>query len=254
MVSFAGAAALFDGSGVYTENFDSIGPTGTAPPANWITGNYANNNSRVDPPDSAVNDNALVVDDGSSADKLLSYNYGTTDDADRAIGQVPSTGGYGDAGLQVELLNNTGAPITALNIEYAGEQWRDYQGSSSSGPEMIRVYISHTNGTPYVSLGSSLNFTAPQDGGLNAALDGNAPANRTVISATVDLAAIGFGAIAPDDTFHITWHDWNDNGTSDHGLAVDDVVIGAIPEPTSLALVALGLCGLAGAGRHRRCA
>jgi hypothetical protein len=252
MVPHASAAALFDGSGVYTENFDSIGPTGTIPPANWITGNYASNNSRVDPPDSAMNSNPLVVDDGSSGTKLISYNYGTTGASDRAIGQIPSTSNYGDAGLQVEMLNNTGAPITALHIAYAGEQWRDYQGSSSSGPERIRVYISQTNGAPYVSLGPSLDFTAPQNGGLNAALDGNAPANRALISATVDLVAIGFGAIAPNDTFHITWHDWNDNSTNDHGLAVDDVSIRVVPEPASLALLALGLLGLAGRVRSVR--
>lgn len=50
LANLAGAAATFDGGGVYTQNFDSIGSAGTAPPTDWKAGIYDPLRNRVDPP------------------------------------------------------------------------------------------------------------------------------------------------------------------------------------------------------------
>ena len=253
LANLAGAAGIFGAGGLYTENFDSIGSLGTTPPPNWTSGNYNPylNRQLLDSSPSAVNNDALFVDDGSDGTKGRSYNYGTTGAADRAIGHIPTTS-YGDGGLQVAIENNTGVPITTFDIQYTGEQWRDYQGTASTKPERLRVYISNANNGGYIYL-PNLDFNAPQDNGLNAALDGNAAANRTVLSDTVSLAGIGYpgGAIAPGASFYLTWHDWNDNAANDHALAVDDVSV-VVPEPSSILLAVLGLIGLLGYAWRRR--
>jgi hypothetical protein len=65
------------------------------------------------------------------------------------------------------------------------------------------------------------------------ALDGNLAANRQVVSANISLPS----AVPDGGTFYVRWHDWNDNGTSDHFLAIDDISITAIPEPAGLAML-----------------
>jgi len=190
------------------------------------------------------------VDDGSSQTRDFSYNFGTAGAADRAVGNICTTGNSGapggDRGIQVELNNNTGSPITSLDIEYAGEQWRINQGTAEIQPERLMMYISPSNGAGYIYLGSILDFNAPQNSPTYTKLDGNLGANRIVLTSTVDLAAIGYpgDAIAPGQDFYLTWHDWNDNRAIDHSLAIDDVSITAIPEPASMALLALGALAL----------
>jgi hypothetical protein len=50
----------------------------------------------------------------------------------------------------------------------------------------------------------------------------------------------------------VRWHDWNDNGTTDHFLAIDDVRVVAVPEPGVLTLLLLGLSGLVYGFRRTR--
>jgi len=253
LASVAGAAGIFGVGGVYTEDFDSMGPNGTSTPPDWITGPYTTylNREFLDGPSpSPITNKTLVVDDGSSETRDRSYNFGTAGASDRAVGNICTTGNSGapggDRGIQVGLFNNTGSPITSLDIEYAGEQWRINQGTASIKPERLMMYISPRNGDGYIYLGSILDFNAPQNSPTYTKLDGNLGANRTVLTSTVDLAAIGYpgGAIDPSQIFYLTWHDWNDNATIDHSLAIDDVSITAIPEPASMALLALGGLGL----------
>jgi hypothetical protein len=144
------------------------------------------------------------------------------------------------------MTNNTAAPITELTIGYTGEQWRQSQGVlGSSGVEKLRLFYSTSPSTGWVSVG--LDWTAPKQGPANAALDGNLAANRNVLTPVAFTPAI---AIAPASTFYLRWQDWNENGTTDHGLAIDDVSVTITPEPTSFGLLAVG--GLALLNRRRR--
>ena len=50
--------------------------------------------------------------------------------------------------------------------------------------------------------------------------------------------------LANGNSFFLRWHDWNDDGTTDHFLAIDDVSVSAatvVPEPGSLLLMLLAL-------------
>jgi hypothetical protein len=243
--SSAQAAAIFT-AGIYSQDFNSMGIAGTAAPTDWLVGTLGGTFNRVTDGGGTATSVALTVDNGSNGTAGLSFNFGTTGDADRAVGNNPTTAS-GDRVIQLALNNNTGAPITDLIIGYTGEQWRQSQGISSSGVEKLRLYYSLSPNSGWVSI-SSLDWTAPKQGAANAALDGNAAANRNVLSATFTP-----GAAIPDATnFYLRWLDWNDNGTNDHGLAIDDVSITAVsaPEPSSLAFLALG--GFALLRRRRR--
>jgi hypothetical protein len=239
------SAVPFTGS--YSENFDSIGATGTAPPTGWTVGYIGATNQDGG---GAVTSDPLVVDDGSNDTVGLSFNYGTTGATDRAIGAMGTTNKNGlpngDRVAQVELTNNTGAALTAVNVAYTGEQWRNNQGTASPGPEKIRLYYSTSPSSGWQSLGSSFEFTAPQNSTTESALDGNQPANRAAIAGQYTLPA----PLADGSTFYLRWLDWNDLNTSDHGLAIDDVSVTAVPEPASAGLI--GLAGLALAARRRR--
>ena len=172
---------------------------------------------------------ALVVDAGSGVGDPsgLSYNYGTAGAGDRAVGNVPKTTN-GDRIIQVAVTNNTGAALNYFTLSYWGEQWHRGESKADTKPEKLRVYYSGTSASSsFVSMGSAFEFIAPQDvpGAAQTALDGNAAANRTYITATYTPAS----PIASGATFYIRWYDWNDNNTVDHGLAIDDVTITGAP-------------------------
>ena len=123
--------------GDYTEDFDSLGPSGTALPTGWRAGNYSLYQNR-ETPGSQPNDETLVVDDGNSTNKNISYNYGTTGSSDRAIGHLPTTGG-GDRAVQVGFTNNSGAVISEFTLTYTGEQWRNWEGGAPSPEKTGRL-------------------------------------------------------------------------------------------------------------------
>lgn len=211
---------LAQGSVWYSQNFDSIGAYGTAMPTGWIAGALPTEENYT--PNAAYSDEALYVDNGSNYIRGRSYNYGTTGDSDRAVGQMPTS--PRDRGIQVALVNNTGAPITSINLTYTGEQWRDNQGSLPDGVENLRMFISDAaNFSGNVEyMGDQFSFTAPRNTGIQAAIDGNAAANRIEnIGGQYTLTT----PIAAGATFYITWHDFEDDNTADHALAIDDVVI-----------------------------
>ena len=175
---------------------------------------------------------------------------GTTGSADRALGNYPKTTPSGDHVMQVALQNNSGSPVSAIQVSYWGEQWRQSQGTSSSGPEKLRVLASTTDSLSGFTYFSGLDFLAPIQTVAQApvgGLDGNAAANRVFITSTITLPS----AVPDGGTFYLRWHDWNDNGTADHFLGIDDVQVSSVvPEPGTLGMGLLG--GMVLAFRCRR--
>lgn len=167
---------------------------------------------------------------GSNAGALYSYGTGTA--AERALGSIGS-GSAGHFFWGVRLQNNTGATITSLDVAYVGEQWRN------SGATANTAAFSYLVGSPAVdgSLAEFqlagvpvvvLDFTSPVTGGSAAALDGNAVANRTPLSFTIDSLSI-----APGGEIMLRWSD-PDHGGADHGLSIDDFSVtphGGAPLP-----------------------
>ncbi len=166
----------------------------------------------------------IVANDGSSNAGNL-YSYGTGSGGDRALGSLGSgNAAVGNLFWGVRLQNNTGATITSLTISYAGEQWRNSAAAAQT------VAFSYLVGSPTVT-GSlaefqsaatavaALDFTSPVTGGTAAALDGNAVANRTVLSTTITGLSIPAGT-----EIMLRWADPDQTG-ADHGLSIDDLSI-----------------------------
>ena len=200
-----------------TENFDSLAATGTGIawtddstiPGWWSTRVVYNSGSG-----------------GSNTGALYSFGVaGTNPATDRALGSVASTG-TGTVFYAARLTNNTGATIASLDISYTGEQWRN-GGNTAAHTLTFQYQVANPGVVTGANLPATgwttvpaLSFTSPITGATAAVLDGNAPANRVVRSATLAVA-IGNG-----QEIWVRWQDPDDVG-SDHGLAVDDFSVTA---------------------------
>jgi hypothetical protein len=263
-----GVALLFlavtssDAQFLYTQDFDGMGPAGTSLPPGWTAGYLgveSSLNRAVMSPyagnDLAITSMPIVVSDGSalpSPNVGTVFNLGTTGSSDRALGGYPRTTPSGDQIYQVALQNNSGSSISAIEVSYFGEQWRQAQGTSSSGPEILRFLASTTSSISGFTYLSSIDFVAPKQLVANfpvGGLDGNLAENRVFVTGTVT-----FASPVPDGgMFYLRWHDWNDNGTSDHFLGVDDLrVASVVPEPSSVLVTLLGLVALMGGCVRRK--
>lgn len=206
-----------------TENFDTLASTGTG--IAWtdnstIPGWYS----------TRVTYNAGTG--SSNAGALYSFGVaGTNPVTDRALGSVGS-GSTGAIFWGARFVNNTGNTITSLDVSYNGEQWRT-GGSSSATPSVAQTadfqyqvanagVITGANAptTGWVNH-DALDFTSPIFGTtVAAALDGNAAANRTAKSSTINLT------VGPGQEVWLRWVDV-DHANNDHGLAVDDLSVTA---------------------------
>ena len=152
---------------------------------------------------------------------------GTNPVTDRALGGVGS-GGTGTFFWAGRYVNDTGVVIASLDISYAGEQWRDGGNATPVAQTMQFQYQvadagvitdADTPATGWLDF-DSLDFTSPVFTTVAGALDGNAAANRIVLTASLSVA------VSPGQEIWIRWRDLNDTG-NDHGLAVDDLSVTA---------------------------
>ncbi|RYE04613.1 MAG: hypothetical protein EOP51_35210, partial [Sphingobacteriales bacterium] len=191
--------------GNYSENFDAaLGTASIAP--------YTNNTSV---PGWYITSANLNVNTGSTNSNAV-YNFGiagTNPVTDRALGAI-STSTTHRFGLR--LLNNGASDITSFNISFTGEQWRSFNAGT--------LVFEYQTGTTVTSLTtgtwvpfSTLDFTSLATSG-GAALDGNAPANRTAKSGTLVVNV-------PSGTE--IFFRWTRAGSSSPGLAIDDLSITA---------------------------
>ena len=191
------------------ENFNTLASTGTS--STLPTGWYFD--------ESSTNANTLYTAGTGSGTAGDTYSFGSSGSTERAFGQLRS-------GALVTILgagftNNTASPITSFDITYTGEQWRAGVLNRNAADRMDFAYstdaTSITTGT-FVAV-PALSFSSPNILSAAGALDGNAAANRTVITGTVSGVNI-----APGASFFIRWTDF-DISSSDDGLAIDDFAI-----------------------------
>jgi len=153
------------------------------------------------------------------------YAYGTEGNPDRALGAIASDG-TGDIRFGVAFTNETGCPITNVTVTYTGEQWRCASNDVQSlvfGYCVTNTVIPLTQGI-YEWL-PALRFDAPHMTDMKAgAVTGEG------YSVTAPLPVI----VAPGNIVVLCWEDKNDAGT-DHGLAVDDLVVSWAADRTSSA-------------------
>lgn len=240
--SWAQSITITGTSLIYTQNFDGMTSTGpsSSTPTGWFVGAVGTGTN------GAVS-LTVVTNSIGSATTGTNYNFGVAGVnpvTDRALGSIAS--GTGNTRVsEARFFNDTGLTIDNLTLTYDGEQWRD--GGSGAVTNFLTVHFS-LDGINFTPMGDSFTFQGPKNTGTAGALDGNAAANRVA-----GISGSFATNILAGSTFYIRWVDINNTG-SDHGLAIDNVILGAsvIPEPSTLVLVGAGLLGFAVLGRRRR--
>jgi hypothetical protein len=160
------------------------------------------------------------------------YNFGNTaNPTDRAIGVIySSTTGPIRFGLRFR--NNTGYEIKSLVISFTGEEWRSGSGGTAALNQLTFDYSQATSFTDLLT-GTytpvdALTFTAPYvgaSGSTAVTLDGNYPAYRRFLKATVNVS------IPKGEEIMLRWSDITDDLSYDCALAVDDLTV--IPKSVS---------------------
>ncbi|PZQ18765.1 MAG: hypothetical protein DI564_05635 [Rhodanobacter denitrificans] len=216
----------------YTQSFDTLPASGSAA---WI------NDSTVPGWFHARSGSgATIVADTGASNAGNFYSYGASGGSDRALGSVGSgNAAVGSLFWGVRLQNATGTTITALDVAYTGEQWRNGGATGSAATQTIA--FSYLIGAPTVTgtlaefqqpgvAVSALDFTGPVTTGSAAALNGNLAANRTERSFTITGISL-----PPGGEIMLRWSD-PDHAGADHGLAIDDVSVIARGAATGPAL------------------
>ncbi len=200
----------------YTQNFDTLANSGTN--ISWtnnstLLGWYSNRST-------------YNASDGSSTTGAL-YSFGTAGSSERALGSIASGSTY-TIYYGVRLRNNTNYAITALDVAYTGEQWR--QGGNTNQHVLAFAYrvgdtVDDLIGGTWIGV-PALDFVSPitNSGAITGALNGNDPANRRELSATLNVL------ILPGQEIMLRWMDINDAG-NDHGLAIDDLSVTPRSQP-----------------------
>jgi endonuclease/exonuclease/phosphatase family metal-dependent hydrolase len=207
--------------GNYTQDFNSLAPSGTSNP--WtdnstLPGWYA---ARASGGPAVTTYRAGIGSDNAGA----LYSYGSLGSAERALGSVAS-GTTGTFAYGVRFTNDTSATLTNMLISYTGEQWRS--GGTAAPQTLAFSYRISTsaitnpdaaNANAWISF-PALDFSAPTVSAPAGPLDGNAATNQQ------QFLAVAFAGVnlAPGQELFLRWLDMDDPG-SDHGLALDDLTV-----------------------------
>lgn len=204
--AFAQDVSLVGGAPA-VQTFDSLATsgTGTTLPSGWY---FA---------EAGTNANTTYTAGDGTGNQGDTYSFGTTGSSDRALGTLRS--GSVSTVIGARLHNDTSNTLSHIDVAYTGEQWR--RGQSTSTDRLDFQYslnatsVSDTAAT-WVDV-DALDFNTPNTAAANGALDGNASANRTAISASVTGLSL-----APSATIWVRWTDL-DVPSADDGLAIDDI-------------------------------
>lgn len=236
------AISVDSASFTYSQTFDTLITSGTA--QTWTNDSTLTGWSLFTKDSNAI----TAYNAGAGASNAGSfYSFGTGTDTDRALGGAASGGAYFGSPLTgaiagyiaVGLTNNTGSGLAGITISFSGEQWRN--GGNTNPQTMALEYgIGDTFATvaSWTAPGGNFNWTSPVATGTAAAVDGNAAGLVTSKGGT-----IGGLAWEDEDTLWFRWIEVNDTG-NDHGLAIDNFSITAVPEPASTLLGGIGLLAL----------
>ena len=239
------AQIAFSTSTAYTQNFDAMGTSATATlPANF----------RVDKPATvrtlgtfAAALTATSLAGGANLSTSASngiYNFGagtTTTGSDRAVGFLSSGTATQSGDLYAQLVNNTGASLTALQISYNVEKYRG--GSNAAGFRMQLFYS--TDGSTWTSAGSSFLTSFAADANNNGFA--TAPGATSAVTNQTLAVTIGDGS-----NFYLAWNYSVASGTTTtnaQALAIDDIsILGIANTPTNPSAAGTGHPGTVQAG------
>lgn len=226
----------------YSQTFDTLITTGTAQA--WANNSTIAGWSLYNSANAAI----TTYNAGDGSTNTGAFNsFGTAASTDRALGGTASGGTYfGSPGagltagyITVALTNNTEEVLPGINIAFNGEQWRN--GGNTSTQTMVLEYAlggTFAGITTWSAPGGNFNFTSPVVGATPAAVNGNVAGLGSNLGGKISDLNWVVG-----ETLWIRWIERNDLG-SDHGIAIDNFAVLAVPEPASALLGAVGLIGL----------
>ena len=220
----------------YAQNFDSL-TTVTTPASAWANDSTLAGWSLFDKNSAAIT--TYFGGTGSGATGSF-YSFGLN--SDRALGGLGSNGAYFGAPapgavagyIALALKNTTGVKLTSADIKFNGEQWRNGGNANLAAQSMVLQYgFGGTFGTvsSWNTPGGAFNWASPVVVATAGAVDGNAAGLVANVGGT--LSGLTWNNA---DTLWFRWIENNDAG-NDHGLAVDNLTVTVIPEPSTYALL-----------------
>lgn len=164
---------------------------------------------------------------GSAA---AAISYGSDGSSERALGAL--AGSTRAMAFGVVFQNTSGMLIDSVTLAFEVEQWR--LGRNNLGTDTLSFEyavgavpnIASASFTPNATFNAISQITS----GTVGALNGNS--NATGVSGSISLAW------NPGDYLVLRWVDINDLAGNDHGVAIDNFSLTAIPEPSTYALLA----------------
>ncbi len=246
--------------GPVSQNFDTLSSSGTGNP--WTNNSTLPGWYWLRAPSSTVGrqvggwiDLATYNASDGSSTTGAGYSFGTSGTSERALGTIGSgNAASGDYVYALVIRNMSGLIMTSFTLSYVGEQWRN-GGNTSMAPQTVEFDFKIQSTFASTDLNGDitsgyvadplLSFTSPINTSTAGALNGNLAVNRVALSNTQSVV------VASGDYLILRWFDDNHAG-NDHGLAADDLLFTAtlVPEPGTLAALALGALALA--ARRRR--
>lgn len=168
--------------------------------------------------------------DGSQHPEANYYSFGTAGSTDRALGGIATTfysNGYpltGNGYVAMRFVNNTGRTIANLEVSYAMEQWYN-SGKVDKAQLAFDYQVPATTFGGMMEVGAwtnvpALGVAAPSTATMVASKNGNAPANRRVLSATINNLNLAVGKEVV-----LRWKYVMNKDSNGNGLSVDDVTV-----------------------------
>jgi len=247
------ASASFTGS--YSQNFDSMGQSGTTAPTGWSFVSEAGAHDAFTPADDTIKPGALpdlatgalstatatvtAVTGPTTTKAATGFNFGlTATPTDRALGTSPT--GNAASILELSLTNTTAAALNAINIGYDIRRFTTTVNNNStyntgnygSVEELPGYWLFYSlNGGASWTNVSALN---PTLSGLTGVVVPNTVGVTSVSQTLVNLT----GSWGAGSTLTLAWLDDNAQGPSpDQLLGLDNVSVTAIPEPSTYAAI-----------------
>ena len=225
LVAIVSAAVSIPTGSQYVQGFDTMGTSGTASlPADF----------RLDRPSTVRTVGSFASALGattqaggtnlSTSAANGAYNFGATaNSADRAVGFLSSGTATQSGNLYAQLVNDSGAPLSGLQVSYSVEK---YRGGINPAGFRIQLFYS-TDGAAWTTAGSDFTTTF----GADAANTGFAAAPGQTVVVNKPLAV----PIPAGASFYLAWNYSVASGTTTtnaQALGVDDINITGIPGET----------------------
>jgi hypothetical protein len=268
VVGNLGAAPLAYTGGDYAQNFDTLpisngiadpfvsvpgrgphnidGQIGTTGMDGWTMSNPEELGSSSGNTEYRAQDGSLA---GSNGRGIVSF--GVNDSSERSLGTLATSNQINRFGLS--LINNTGAPLTQVDIAFTGEQWR--RGNIAAPGNLLTFAYAVTGNlgdgidTNIFTEVTELSYSSPNTqvapDPTEVAIDGNAAANQVALSHTI--GGISWG---PGQMLMFRWTGQDVTGQDD-GLSIDNLrVTPGVPEPATA--IFAGIAAMSMALLHRR--